>query len=316
VLTADAGNVTVTAHASYDNATIGTNKTIKVLYTLGGSAAGNYSAPADFVFIGAEILSDTIALEPLSNPAPNSTNSGLTLTYSIVAGGPTEYKITYQNSALQNISYTALASTGKDGTITITLPKGTKPGHYKGTLQLRNDQGVESPAYDFVVTVNIPTEYIVVKYNRVLGLDNSTKQFSSYQWYKDGVAIEGATKQFYRDPNGLVGTYTMQATTSDGEILYSYPKVLNIPLIKKVSVYPTLVRPSQTCTVEITDEALESDLSGAELSVYSTEGVRVCYSNRVEKVNTIRLPIMHGVYSGRITTVSGEEYQFKVIVGN
>jgi hypothetical protein len=167
-----------------------------------------------------------------------------------------------------------------------------------------------------VLTVNIPAEYIAIKYNRVLVLDNSTKVFMTYQWYKDGVAIEGATKQFYRDPKGLVGTYTVQATTIDGEVLYTDPKVLNIPLTQKVTAYPSLVRANQTCTVEITDGAMELDLTGAELSVYSSQGIRVYYSNKVETINTIQLPTIDGMYSGRITTADGQSFLFKVIVAN
>jgi len=320
VVASDAGKVTVTAVASYDNATVGTNKAITVVYRLVGSAAGNYSAPADLVVTGAEISSGSIVLEPLSNPTPSATNNDLVLSYNVVAGGPTQYKITFEAAALavgmQNVSYTVLATTGADGRITISVPKGTRPGKYKGTLQLKNDSGVESAAYDFVITVNIPTEYIAVKYNRVLVLDNSTRMFSAYQWYKDGVAIDGATKQFYSDPKGLVGTYSIQATTTDGEILYSYPKVLNIPMIQKVTVYPSLVRANQTCTVEITDEAMELDLTGANLSVYSSQGIRVYYSTKVEKINTIKLPIMDGMYSGHVTTADGQSFLFKVIVVN
>jgi uncharacterized protein YjiK len=320
VVAGDVGKVTVAASASYDNATIGTNKMITVTYSLVGSAAGNYGTPADVVVTGAEITSATITLEPLLNPTPSATNNDLVLSYNVVAGGPTQYKITFEAAALtvgmQNVSYTVLATTGADGKITISVPKGTRPGKYKGTLQMRNDSGVESTAYDFVLTVNIPTEYLAVKYNRVLVLDNSTKIFKSYQWYKDGVAIEGATKQFYRDPKGLVGTYSMQAIDIDGEIIYSFPKVLNIPITQKVTAYPSLVRANQTCTVEIADEAMELDLKGAELSVYSSQGIRVYHSTKVENLNAIQLPAMAGIYSGRITTADGQSFIFKVIVAN
>ncbi len=320
VVPADAGKVTVTAQANYDNATVGTNKTITVTYTLGGSSAGNYSAPANYIATGAEIYSATIALQPLSDPTPNPANTGLVLSYSVVTGGPTQYQITFETRAVsvgfQNVSYTALVTTGTDGSISITVPKGTRPGKYKGTLKMRNDSGVESTAYDFVITVNIPTEYIAVKYNRVLVLDNSTRIFKAYQWFKNGVAIEGATKQFYRDPKGLVGTYSMQATDIDGEIIYSFPKELNIPIAQKVTAYPSLVRANQTCTVEITDEAMELDLKGAELSVYSSQGIRVYHSTNVEKLNTVKLPAMDGTYSGRVTTTDGQSFLFKVIVAN
>jgi hypothetical protein len=320
VVPADADKVTVTAVASYDNATVGTNKTITVVYTLGGNSAGNYNAPVDYIATGAEIYSATIALQPLSEPTPSPTNNDLILSYNVVAGGPTQYQITFETRAvavgIQNVSYTALATTGTDGSISITVPKGTRPGKYKGTLKMRNDSGVESTAYDFVITVNIPTEYIAVKYNRVLVLDNSTKIFKAYQWFKNGVAIEGATKQFYRDPKGLVGTYSMQATDIDGETIYSFPKELNIPITQKVTAYPSLVGANRTCTVEITDEAMELDLKGAELSVYSSQGIRVYHSTNVEKLNTIKLPAMDGTYSGRVTTTDGQSFLFKVIVAN
>jgi len=55
VIASDAGNVTVTALGSYDNASVGTNKTITISYILSGSAAGNYSAPANYVVTGAQI---------------------------------------------------------------------------------------------------------------------------------------------------------------------------------------------------------------------------------------------------------------------
>jgi len=320
VATGDEGNVTVSAVASYDNATVGTNKMITVVYSLGGNAAGNYTAPADFVVRGAEISSGTITLGPLSNPTPSPTSNNLVLFYNVVAGGPTQYKITYETAALavgiQNVSYTALATANSDGTITITVPAGTKPGKYKGTLQMRNDSGAESTAYDFVMTVNIPTEYIVVKYKRVLVLDNNTRMFASYQWYKDGVAIEGATKQFYRDPKGLIGTYTVQAITTDGETLYSFPKELNLPINQKVTAYPSMVKADQTFTVEISDEDTDQNLAGAELSVYSERGVLVYKTTHVEKINTIKLSTTQGVYTGRVRMTDGDAYQFKVVVAN
>ncbi len=320
VATGDEGNVTVSAVASYDNATVGTNKMITVVYSLGGNAAGNYTAPADFVVRGAEISSGTITLGPLSNPTPSPTSNNLVLFYNVVAGGPTQYKITYETAALavgiQNVSYTALATANSDGTITIIVPAGTKPGKYKGTLQMRNDSGAESTAYDFVMTVNIPTEYIVVKYKRILVLDNNTRMFASYQWYKDGVAIEGATKQFYRDPKGLIGTYTVQAITTDGETLYSFPKELNLPINQKVTAYPSMVKADQTFTVEISNEDTDQNLAGAELSVYSERGVLVYKTTHVEKINTIKLSTTQGVYTGRVRMADGDAYQFKVVVAN
>lgn len=42
----DGEDVTVHAVATYNNAEIGTNKQVKIVYTLSGDDAGNYIAPA------------------------------------------------------------------------------------------------------------------------------------------------------------------------------------------------------------------------------------------------------------------------------
>ena len=320
VVKSDEGNLVVTAQANYADATIGKGKVITVSYTLGGSAAGNYKAPADFIIIDASIYSGTIIVDNISEPTVNSQKNGFEVSYSIASGSPTEYKITYnaaaQAAGIQNISYTPLVTTGADGVLSVTLPDGVRPGKYRGTLQLKNESGVESAPYDFVITVNVSLGYLVVKYNRMLVLNNVTKQFETYQWYKDGVVIEGATKQYYRDPAGLVGAYSLKVTTVEGDTLESDIKVLNLPLAAKVSGYPSLVKANQAYTVEITDENASLNLAGAELSVYSERGLLVYKTTHVEKVNTIQLPRTQGLYTGRVLTADGDSYQFKVIVAN
>jgi len=320
VVKADAGNVTVNVMANYADAAIGDDKVITVSYTLAGSAAGNYTVPVDFVIRGARIYSSTIVVNSLSEPTVNAQKTGFEVSYSIASGSPTEYKITYNAAALaagiKNISYTPLSTTGTSGVLSVTLPEGVRPGKYRGTLQLKNEFGNESTPYDFVITVNVSIGYIIVKYNRVLVLNNATKQFETYQWYKDGVAIEGATKQYYRDPEGLVGAYSLKVTTVEGDTLESDIKELNLPLAAKVSGYPSLVKANQAYTVEITDENASLNLAGAELSVYSERGLLVYKTTHVEKVNTIQLPRTQGLYTGRVLTADGDSYQFKVIVAN
>ncbi|MEK4005663.1 YDG domain-containing protein [Paenibacillus sp. FSL H3-0333] len=53
-------NVTVSAVANYDTSSIGTNKTITVVYTLSGADAGNYIAPASYIVTNGEIDRDQI----------------------------------------------------------------------------------------------------------------------------------------------------------------------------------------------------------------------------------------------------------------
>ncbi|MEK3878668.1 YDG domain-containing protein [Paenibacillus sp. FSL M7-0420] len=53
-------DVTVSAVANYDTSAVGTNKTITVVYTLSGTDAGNYIAPASYIVTNGEIDRDQI----------------------------------------------------------------------------------------------------------------------------------------------------------------------------------------------------------------------------------------------------------------
>ena len=316
VETTDANNVTVAAVANYNNAAVGTGKTITVVYTLNGSAKGNYIAPANFVITNAKI-SDVVTLSPLLTPSPGCEGSGLNLDYSILTGTPTQYKITFDaaaNSAgIQNVAYTDMPSSSTSGTLMINVPKKTVDGTYHGTLVMRDELGVESPAYSFTFTINLSADYLLTKFNQVIFVDNSSKRFIGYQWYKDGVIINGATKQSYNDPAGLSGAYSVQVTDTKGNKIISCPKVLNNLKAVKVVAYPNPVKSSQTCTVQVSGLS-GKDLENAELSVYTPQGVCIYQSSKVELLNYLSLPFVDGVYIGQLKTADGDKHLFKVVV--
>jgi len=60
VAAGDAGNVTVTAVASYDTKNVGSGKTIRVVYSLAGTAAAKYNKPADLVIHTGTITDPTL----------------------------------------------------------------------------------------------------------------------------------------------------------------------------------------------------------------------------------------------------------------
>ena len=312
----DANNISFTAASNYDTKNVGVNKKITVVYTLNGTAMGNYIAPVDFVITGAKI-SDFVVLSPLATPTNGCEGTAIDLAYDIMTGTPTQYKITFDAATLAagilNVSYTNLPSSSATGILSVNIPTGTKDGIYKGTLQFINELGVESPVYDFQFTINVSTDYIIPKFDDVVLIDNSSNRFVGYQWFKDGLSIHGATKQFYNDLDGLVGAYSVRLTTVDGQTLYTCSKVLNTPLAKNVSIFPSPVKKNQVSTVKLTG-ITDAELDGADLSVYTMQGTRVYQTSRVQKVNSINLPPIAGMYVGHVTTSRGQELQFKVIV--
>ena len=62
----DQDNLQVSASAVYDNALVGTDKTITVSYSLSGSAADNYVAPETFTLTTGEITAKQLTI---SDPA-------------------------------------------------------------------------------------------------------------------------------------------------------------------------------------------------------------------------------------------------------
>jgi hypothetical protein len=313
---ADASNVSVTATASYDNATVGTNKTITVVYTLTGSSMDKYLAPANDTITNAKIL-DYVSLNALPTPAPGCEGDNLDLSYAIKTGTPTQYKITFddkaQNAGLMNIPYTDLNSDNITDILAIPIPAKTVDGTFSGTLKMNNELNVESPDYPFTFTINVSSDNIRTKFDMLVMFDNSSNRFSGYQWYKNNIEVDGATKQFYVDPDGLTGSYSVRLTTTNGNTLYSCPIGLNRSFVKaQVTTFPNPVKENEPCTVQLTG-LTDDQLKVAKLSVYNIQGICVYESSVVKSLNQFNLTLS-GAYIGHLTT-TGIDYVFKIIVG-
>lgn len=314
----DVSNIGVSAIANYNDAKVGIAKSITVIYTLTGSGTANYIVPSGLQITNAKI-SEFVVLNALQSPGSGCEGSDLELNYIVQKGTPVQYQIVFGPAALsagfKSIPYTNLSSTGASGTINISVPLGTPYGNYQASLQMRNELGVVSDVYPFQFVVNVSSDYIIPKFDDLLVCNNKAANFSSFQWYKNGKAIDGATKQYYSDPNGLVGTYSLKVTTINGQEYYSCPKVLNTPIKTKVSVsiYPNPVKVNQVSTVKISGLS-EAELQGAEMSIYTIQGIEVYSTSEVNELNPVTLPFKDGVYIGRIKTTQGNSYSYQILL--
>ena len=315
----DAGNVTVSAVATYNDASAGTGKTITVVYTLGGSAAGNYLVPSNLVVTGAKISEKVVIFNAVLSTTSGCQGSSLDLSYTVLSGNPVQFQVLYGSAALaqgfQNSGYTNLPSSGNSGTVTIHIPAGTPYGNYPAAIQFRNELGAASDLYNFQFVVNVPSDYIVPKFDDVILCNNESNTFTSFQWYKNGTAIDGATKQYYSDPAGLVGAYSVKLTTNSGISFNTCPKVLNIPLKKKVtvSVYPNPLKVNQTSMVKI-DGLSDEELQGAVMSIFNIQGVQIYTTKKVELLNSLNLQNQDGIYVGHVITSNGNDYSYRIVL--
>jgi len=77
----------------------------------------------------------------------------------------------------------------------LTLPtKDLKtPGYYTGTLTVE-DKNCDTKQYQINLVVNYPSDIFQFKFNNVLAVyQNKGYQFTTYQWYVNGMPVDGAT---------------------------------------------------------------------------------------------------------------------------
>lgn len=121
-----------------------------------------------------------------------------------------EYTINCPECPAFNDTLKAIDS--KTNQINILIPDTVKPGIYELTVTLKS--GSFEKKTTLKLAVNYPASKIVVCWSNVLMVDNSSKLFKKYQWYKDGEIIKGATSQYYQDKDGLNGTYYCEVNDS------------------------------------------------------------------------------------------------------
>ena len=78
-----------------------------------------------------------------------------------------------------------------------------------------DERGCLISRYTYRLTVRQGVE-MYAKWTDVIFVRNIDSLYTAYQWYQNGQPIDGATEQFYHDPNGLTGRYHCVMQTRNG----------------------------------------------------------------------------------------------------
>jgi hypothetical protein len=315
VIAADAADITVSAKAAYNDASVGEGKTITVIYTIGGMAKANYIAPANYV-VNTGIIEDKIVLASIEPLTASCNGSGLNIPYSVLKGKPVEYQITFGEKALaqgfSNIAYTNVPSVST-GILTMVVPS-SAIGTFEGTVQMKSALST-SDVYPFTFTVNLSSEILITKFGDVILCDNSSNKFTAYQWYKNEEAISGATKQFYNEPTGLNGNYRVKVTTTANESVMSCPITVNsiLKALPEVKVFPNALAPGQQFKIQLINLS-DEDLQGAVITLFNSYGNTVYQKNVSSSELSLSAPVTHGSYIGHVITKEGKNLSFRIQV--
>ncbi|HQQ20922.1 MAG TPA: T9SS type A sorting domain-containing protein, partial [Bacteroidales bacterium] len=170
-----------------------------------------------------------------------------------------------------------------------------------GQYNLGGTDALMQQRWDDVVVVNNNPE------------TNGGYTFVTYQWYKDGVEIPGATHQYYQEIGGLNGFYSVKLTAETEDGLVEFKTCEQFFVSQNLTkVYPVPANVEETVTIEVTLTA--DELEGAVLDIFDAKGALVRQlpvEDVIIRVSGFKTP---GAYFGRITTGTNEIKTVKFVI--
>ena len=137
------------------------------------------------------------------------------------------------------------------------------------------------------------------KFNNLVYINNNFEnnngyRFVGYQWYKNGVAINGATNQYYSegetvhdklDPNAW---YKVTLYCEDGKVLHTCETQIELRTLP-LKAYPSMAYRGQTITVE-------GDIMGKLVELFSANGAHISTTLATSNEIPLQLPKATGTY--------------------
>ncbi len=153
---------------------------------------------------------------------------------------------------------------------------------------------------------------IFQRWNDVISLMNENYEgggvFTAYQWYENGLPIEGATRSYYHKVGGFSVNdyYTCLVTLPDGtqEMSCVFVPTVYSPE-EQISVSPSFVQSGQNVVVRVPAKA--------QVHGYNTMGIPVFTAEAEEGENMLPLSMERGMYIIVVTVNNGDKV-FKVVV--
>jgi len=203
----------------------------------------------------------------------------VTLTAAADSGLPVSYTIS--NSSIGTISNAALTILNS-GSSTITAAQNGDQNHNAATAVVKPIE-ISQPGL------------VILQWANVLSFDNRSNNFTDWQWYKDGIAISGATRQYYSENQPLNGTYYVIAKDKNGSSIKSCPiETTGTVFSNKLKIYPNPAKPLNQFTLEC--DFSKSQLNGAEITIFDITGKLVQTISNVKAQNQITAPSQSAIY--------------------
>ena len=300
-------SIVLTTTAAYDDAEVGENKTITVVYVLTADSAtlANYEFPTDTeVYTHEGVIIEPMTPDQEAEPESEEkeVKEGIeinafgfchgeqySLGYHLKSGNPNQYKITFSDSRFTPVPWTDLVingTSGRDGYIDIDVPIDLPTGEYSMTVVFRDsihfsdgtDMFLESQPFTTSFIVNLPETYTMPIFNDVIALVDTCHCLTDIQWYHresptdPWEPVPGATGYYLEKKGGLTGEYFAHVKMNGVET-YTCPQTDVVTLYgddTKVNVAPNPVISTATVTIE-NSKKTEHDLQITHLNGWIVE---------------------------------------------
>lgn len=224
-----------------------------------------------------------------SSPNEQST----TLYYTVTNGSPVTYSIVWDSSPAN--SFAAITDAAlPPSPINVTVPAGTAPGTYTGTLTVKNSNGGVSTGSTFLIPVDaaptITTGGIVNPVFTSTSSQNATLAYSSsignpteysilWDDTNNGLIFQGTTLYTFSPSGGVINNIEIPANVPAG----TYFGRMLISNGSCSSLYPIsiTINPVQAPTINLSSVAIacsSSSAQNAELRYFGTTGSPISYS--------------------------------------
>lgn len=143
---------------------------------------------------------------------------------------------------------------------------------------------------------------------------NGGHTFVSFQWYRNGELIPGATYKNYQEVGGLNGYYSVELTEIDanGNLVTYVTCEQAFASLAAVKVYPVPAKVQQEITLEL--DLTAEELEGATLDIYNALGAQVSHMTNLKPINKISGFTAQGTYFGRIITGTNDVKTVKFVI--
>lgn len=194
-------------------------------------------------------------------------------------------------------------------------------------IELRVQSPIIGKEEVFILTIErrfVFDDIVRMRWNNTLTVVNNPANLfgytiSGYQWYKNNIAIDGATNQSYSagseahavlDENA---TYHVELTMTTGEVLRTCEKQVKLTNNEyTVEITPNPVKAGEPLTLTVNMD--ESELANATIDIYTIGAVFVKKIPVTGKITTFTLPNNPGMYLVKFTASSGFNQTHKVLV--